>query len=168
MPPRISYERSPSVPDDIVRRLDGDAELVIDTSHMPLLITTWFGSPTLGLVQWYSEWFAGFVERSRASKARFVILDDAIRAGRPAPPVRGLLSKVQCPAEVVIDRIVVVDTAAIRGAITALSWILGNPIKTTPAIQDGVRDCLAALDAAKVGRPAKFEYRPAEPTITRA
>jgi hypothetical protein len=151
-----------------VRRVDGESEFVIDTSHMPLLITTWFGSPTLGLVEAYTEWFVRFVERSRAAGQKFVILDDAIRAGRPAPPVRGLLAKVQCPSDVVLDRVVVVDTAAIRGALTALSWITGNPIKTTPAIEQGVRDCLAQLDAAGVARPREFEFRPAEPTVTRA
>lgn len=166
---RISQERSGATkPDEIIRRLDGDSELVIDTSHMPLLITTWFRSPTLGLVQQYSEWFSSFVETNRAAGSKFVILDDAIRAGRPAPPVRGLLSKIQCPSDVVIDRIVVVDSAAIRGAITALSWIIGSPIKTTPAIDEGIRDCLAGLDAAKVARPATFEFQPPEPTITRA
>jgi hypothetical protein len=170
MQTRISPERStkrPASPDEIVRRVDGDSEFVIDSTHMPLLITTWFGSPTLGLVQAYSEWFARFVERNRASGTKFVILDDAIRAGRPAPPVRGLLAKIQCPSDVVVDRIVVVDTAAIRGAITALSWILGNPIKTTPAVNEGVRECLACLDAAKVAGPPKFEFQPAQPSITR-
>lgn len=151
-----------------VRRVDGESEFFIDTSHLPLLITTWFGSPTIGLVEVYSEWLVRFVERSRKDGRKFVILDDAIRAGRPAPPVRALLAKIQCPADVVIDRVVVVDTAAIRGALTALSWITGNPIKTTPAIDQGVRDCLARLDESGVARPPKFEFRPAEPTLPRS
>jgi hypothetical protein len=167
---RISQERAmnPGSFNQIVRRVDGESEFVIDSSHLPLLITTWFGSPTLGLVEAYTEWLVRFVERSRAAGRKFVILDDAIRAGRPAPPVRGLLAKIQCPSDVVVDRVVVVDTAAIRGALTALSWITGNPIKTTPAIEQGVRDCLVRLDEAGVARPPKFEYRPAEPTVTRA
>jgi hypothetical protein len=166
----ISQERSmnPGSLNQSFRRVDGDSELVIDTSHLPLLITTWFGSPTLGLVEVYTEWFVRFVERSRASGRKFVILDDAIRAGRPAPPVRGLLAKIQCPSDVVVDRVVVVDSAAIRGALTALSWITGNPIKTTPTIDQGVRDCLALLDESKLARPREFVFRPAEPTVTRA
>jgi hypothetical protein len=154
--------------DQIVRRVDGESEFVIDMSHLPLLITTWFGSPTLALVEVYTEWFTRFVERSRAAGRKFVILDDAIRAGRPAPPVRGLLAKIQCPSDVVIDRVVVVDTAAIRGALTALSWSTGNPIKTTPAIEQGVRDCLEQLDQCAVTRPREFEFCPAEPTVARA
>jgi hypothetical protein len=152
----------------LVRRVDGESELVVDTSHLPLVITTWFGSPTLGLVEAYTEWFVRFVERNRAAGRKFVILDDAIRAGRPAPPVRGLLAKIQCPSDVVVDRVVVVDTAAIRGALTALSWITGNPIKTTPAVDQGVRDCLVRLDEAGVARPREFVYRPAEPTVARS
>lgn len=159
---------NPGSLNQIVRRVDGESEFVIDTSHLPLLITTWFGSPTLALVAAYTEWLERFVERSRAAERKFVILDDAIRAGRPAPPVRGLLAKIQCPSDVVVDRVVVVDTAAIRGAITALSWITGNPIKTTTAIDQGVRDCLARLDASGVARPREFVFRPAEPTVARA
>jgi hypothetical protein len=159
---------NPRSREPIVRHVDGDSEYVVDTGHMPLLITTWFGSPTLGLAENYSKWFASFVERSRASGRKFVILDDASRAGRPAPPVRGCLAKIQCPSDVVIDRIVVVDTAAIRGAITALSWSTGNPIKTTPAIDVGVRDCLALLDEAGVAQPREFEYEPAEPSSPRS
>jgi hypothetical protein len=165
----ISQERSMNFGslNQSFRRVDGESELVIDTSHLPLLITTWFGSPSLGLVEAYNEWLVRFVERSRAAGRKFVILDDAIRAGRPAPPVRGLLAKIQCPSDVVVDRVVVVDSAAIRGALTALSWITGNPIKTTPAIEQGVRDCLARLDESSVPRPPKFEFRPAEPTTKR-
>jgi hypothetical protein len=167
---RISQERTmnPGSVNPIVRRVDGESELVIDTSHLPLLITTWFGSPTLGLVEAYTEWFVRFVERTRAAGQKVVILDDAIRGGRPAPPVRAVLAKIQCPSDVVVDRIVVVDSAAIRGAITALSWSTGNPIKTTPTIDQGVRDCLALLDEATVARPREFVFRPAEPTVTRA
>jgi hypothetical protein len=167
---RISQERTmnPGSSNPIVRRVDGDSELVIDTTHLPLLITTWFGSPTIGLVEAYTEWFGRFVEKTRAAGHKVVILDDAIRGGRPAPPVRAVLAKIQCPSEVVVDRVVVVDSAAIRGAITALSWSTGNPIKTAPTIDQGVRDCLAHLDAAKVARPREFVFRPAEPTVTRA
>lgn len=164
---RISQGRSANSAgsDSTIRRVDGESEFVIDTSHLPLLITTWFGSPTLGLVAVYMDWFVHFIDHNRSASRKFVILDDAIRAGRPAPAVRGLLAKIQCPKDVVVDRVVVVDTAAIRGAMTALSWITGNPIKTTQTIDQGVRECLACLDEAKVPRPREFEFRPAQPTV---
>lgn len=152
----------------LVRHVDGDVEFVIDTSHLPMLITTWFGSPTLSLVETYASWLDTFIERSRVAGRRFVILDDAVRAGRPIPQVRGRLAQIKCPGDVIIDRVVVVDTAAIRGAITALSWITGVPIKTTPTIEDGVRDCLSLLDQAQVPRPREFEFRPAQPSVRRS
>ena len=83
---------------------------------------------------------------------------------RPAPQVRGRLSKIECPPEVVIDRVVVTQTRPIRGAITALSWIIGTPIKTNETIEGGVRDCLELLDIAKVRRPREFEFEPAQPS----
>ena len=150
----------------IVRHVEGPSEFVVDTSHLPLLITTWFASPTLELAEAYTRWFHEYVERCRISGRRFVILDDASRAGRPAPPVRGCLSKIQCPPEVVIDRVVVVNSSAIRGAITALSWITGNPIKTATTVEDGVRDCLALLDAAGVAPPREFEFELVQPSAS--
>ena len=148
----------------LIRRFDGNSEFVVDTSHLPLVITTWFGAPSLELARTYTAWFAEFVEHNRSAGRRFVVLDDAMRAERPAPAVRGCLSKIRCPPEVVVDRIVVTQARSIRGAITALSWITGNPIKTDETIEGGVRGCLALLDSAKVERPRDFEFQPAEPT----
>lgn len=153
-----------NVPKTLAREVDGASEFVVDTGHIPLLITTWFGSPTVRLANAYAEWFASYVERSRVAGRRFVILDDATRAERPAPPVRGRLSKISCAPDVVIDRVVVVGSAAIRGALTAMSWTTGNTIKTTPSIEEGVRDALALLDTAEIPRPREFEYRPIQPS----
>ena len=80
------------------------------------------------------------------------------------PAVRGRLSKIQCPAEVVIDRVVIVDSAAIRGAVTALSWITGKQIKSEDTVEAGVRLCLEQLDAAQLARPRDFEWEPAQPS----
>lgn len=151
----------------IVRHIEGPSEFVVDTSHLPLLITTWFASPTFELAQAYMAWFDEYVERCRISGRRVMILDDASRAGRPVPAVRGQLSKIHCPPEVVIDRVVVVNSSAIRGAITALSWITGNPIKTATSVEDGVRDCLELLDAAGVARPRDFEFEHVQPSDNR-
>lgn len=156
-----------SASEPLVRHVDGDSEFVVDVGHMPMLITTWFGSPTLALAGTYAKWFEDFVERSRASGQRFVILDDAVRAARPAPAVRGRLSQITCSKDVVVDRVVVVGAAAIRGAITAISWSTGVPIKTAPAIDEGVRTCLELLDTARVARPREFKFRPAEPSLRR-
>ena len=148
----------------LIRHTDERCEFAVDSSHLPLLITTWFGSPSLELVETYAKWFDEFIERSRRQDRRFVILDDATRAERPAPAVRGRMSKIECPRDVVVDRVIVVQTRPIRGAITALSWIIGNPIKTNDTLEGGVRECLELLDAAKVSRPREFEFEPAQPS----
>lgn len=145
--------------DPLIRVVDDDCdcELTIDTEHMPLLVTSWFGSPSMALAEAYQEWFADFVERGEVSGRRFVVLDDASRAGRPTPTVRGCLSKIECPPALVLARIVVVDSAGIRGAITALTWSTGKPIKTVPTMEAGVRECFERLDAAGLPRPRNFD-----------
>lgn len=148
----------------LFRHVDGTSEFVVDISHMPVLITTWFGAPSVELATHYTSWFGDYVRHCHAMGKRFVILDDATRAGRPAPPVRGVLSKSECLPQVVIDRVVVSQERAIRGAVTALSWISGKQIKAEDTVEAGVRRCLELLDQAKLARPRDFEWKPAQPS----
>jgi hypothetical protein len=147
---------------EIIRHVDGAGEFVVDTRQLPLLITSWFGAPTVALVERYAQWFDSFVELSRLAGRRFVILDDTSLAERPTPSVRGQLSKLACPTDVVIDRVVVVQARAIRGAVTALSWITGKTIRTANCVEDGLRECLERLDRADVTRPREFVFVPAQ------
>jgi hypothetical protein len=149
----------------IIHHVDGASEITVDSRHLPLLITSWFGSPTVTLIERHAQWFEDFIETSRIAGGRFVILDDATRAERPSPSVRGRLSKLECPADVVIDRVVVVAAPAIRGAVTALSWITGKTIRTVNSTDDGLRECLERLDRAGVTRPRKFEFVPARASM---
>jgi hypothetical protein len=150
----------------IIRHVDGACEIATDSRHLPLLITSWFGSPTLTLVERHAQWLGEFIEASRSAGGRFVILDDASQAERPTPSVRGRLSKLECPPDVVIDRVVVVAAPAIRGAVTALSWITGKTIRTVGSAEDGLRECLERLDRAGVTRPRKFEFVPARSSMS--
>ena len=148
----------------IVRHTDGGSEYVIDTRHLPLVVTTWFGSPTVGLVDAYDTWLRRFIETSAVAGRRVVLLDDATRAERPAPQVRGRLAQLDCPATVVVARVIVASTAAIRGAVTALTWSTGKQLQTVETIEAGVNECLKIFGENKIVPPRKFELVPAQPT----
>lgn len=145
-----------------VRHTDGDREVVIDTRHLPLVVTTWFGAPSIGLVDAYDEWLRRFVETSSLSGRRVVLLDDATRAERPTPAVRGRLAKLECPATVVVARVIVAPTAALRGAVTALTWSTGKPLQTVDTIEAGVSECLRLFGEHGIVPPRKFEIVPAQ------
>ncbi|MFO7566054.1 MAG: hypothetical protein R6X02_25645 [Enhygromyxa sp.] len=147
-----------------MRHTDGDREVVIDIRHLPLVVTTWFGAPSVELVEAYDGWLRRFVETSSLSGRKVVLLDDASRAQRPTPAVRGRLAKLECPAAVVVARVIVAPSAAIRGAVTALTWSTGKPLQTVPTIEAGMSECLRIFAEQGIVPPRKFELVPAQPS----
>ncbi|HLT37999.1 MAG TPA: hypothetical protein VK034_17055 [Enhygromyxa sp.] len=148
----------------IIRHTDGDRELVIDTRHLPLVVTTWFAAPSVELVEFYDRWLRRFVETSSLSGRRVVLLDDATRAERPNPQVRGRMAKLECPPAVVVARVIVAPTAALRGAVTALTWSTGKQLPTVDTIETGVNECLQIFSDNQIVPPRKFEIEPAQPS----
>lgn len=135
---------------DFIRHVDGDVEFVVDLSRYPLVVSTWFGAPTTPLIDAYEAWFQPFAEQCRSRGERIVILDDATHAGRPTPKVRARLAQIETPIDILVDRVVVVRSAAIRGAITALSWMTGDKLRTAKTVREGVADCLEILRQAGI------------------
>jgi hypothetical protein len=96
-----------------------------------------------------------------------VLLDDASRAERPTPQVRGRLAQLDCPANVVVARVIVASTAAIRGAVTALTWSTGKQLQTVETIEQGVNEALRIFAANSIVPPRKFEIEPIQPSNSR-
>ncbi len=148
----------------IVRHADGDSEFVVDVRHLPLVVTTWFGAPSLGLVEAYDGWLRRFVEASTIGARKVVILDDASRAGRPTPQVRGRLAQLDCPDAVIVARLIVVQNPAIRGATTALSWITGKQLRTIETLEAGVNEALKIFATRGIVPPRKLEIEQPQPS----
>ncbi|NVB40923.1 hypothetical protein G6O69_23995 [Pseudenhygromyxa sp. WMMC2535] len=138
----MRFETSP-----IVRHVDGEFEFVIDLTHFPLVVTTWFSGLSVPLFDRYEQWFTKFIATCRAREQRVVILEDATHMGRPSPAVRARIAKLDRPDDVIIDRVVVVQSPAVRGAITALSWVTGAQVLTVRDVPAGVAKCKELLQA---------------------
>lgn len=151
----------------IVRHTDGDREFVVDTRHLPLLVTTWFGQPTIPLVDKYDAWLRHFIETSALANRRVVLLDDATRAERPSPPVRGRMAKIDCPANVVVARVIVAPTSALRGAVTALTWSTGKPLQAVDSIEAAVTESLKIFAEHQIIPPRRLKIEPAQPSSAR-
>lgn len=113
---------------DVQRFMDGDAEVVIDARFMPIVISTWMGTPTLGLANTYCEWLSGFYAEYAKLGTRLIMVSDAALANRPGGEVRTRFAAAETP-EFVLDSLVVVTNPAVRGAATAIRWIAGERMK---------------------------------------
>lgn len=113
---------------NVYRFVDGDAEVVVDTRFMPIVISTWMGTATLGLANSFCEWLAGFQAEQAKLGVRLVFVSDAALAGRPGGEVRKRFAAAETP-DFVLDSLVVVTNPAVRGAATAIRWMAGERMK---------------------------------------
>lgn len=124
---------------------DGQSLLVLDDDRSPVLIATWFGPATLKNVERFYAWVVERQERAKAAGAKLALINDALDAERPGPDVRQGLAKLPVDAEVMLAAPVVLTSSLVRGALTAVGWLLGDKMRgvTTWATMD------EALQAAR-------------------
>lgn len=113
---------------NVFRFLDTDAEVVIDLRFMPIVISTWMGTPTIALANAFCEWLAVFQAEHAKLGTRLVFVSDAALAGRPGGEVRKRFAAADTP-DSVLDSLVVVTNPAVRGAATAIRWMAGERMK---------------------------------------
>jgi hypothetical protein len=153
---------------------DAASAIVIDDSARGIVIATWFGEPTVALVDRYFDWHATYLDRLRKERGRFVTITDAFATARPSPSARKRIAErmdalgpdVQ---ELTVASYVIFESALIRGVITALAW-LHAPLAETIAVASpalAIGAALRDLDAAGIPRPTNLSAatykRPAKP-----
>lgn len=99
--------------------------IVVSDAHFPLLISTWFGTPDKEIIEFYFEWQAIRLAHARDSNTRVVTIIDALDAARPAASMRKTIAEhsekiLEGFAPIIVHSRVVVESALVRGAITAI------------------------------------------------
>jgi hypothetical protein len=152
---------------------DGDAAIVIDERSWPIITGTWFGATTETLVTQYFAHSAAQLARAGVGQRRIVILTDTYATKPPSAKVRqriGELSRTQVEASRprVLANYTVIESALIRGVVTALSWIDPSmaDTKNVPSFEAGLAGALAELKAAGIPVPARLPTRQADPRRT--
>lgn len=153
---------------------EGTASVVLDSRAWPVVITTWFGTPTEGLVDRYFDQHATILERGRKNSERIVLISDTFATERPTATARKRIAdRTSAHADVAqsitLQSFIVIESALIRGAVTALSWVMPSmeENEVVGSIETAIDRALAALDAAGIARPtglrARTYHRPARP-----
>lgn len=137
---------------DIVPRVGefSTSRIVIDDRYLPFLIATFYGKTDVVAGQWHLGAQNEIVLNAAKNGHRVISISDATHAERPDPDARkfwadSTRNEPSAVRDATLARFIVVDSAVIRGAITAIGWL--NPeirnIKTfatvSAAIEEGMR-----------------------------
>jgi hypothetical protein len=145
---------------DYLTARDGEAGVVGDVRHFPVLIATWFGEPTERLVRHYFAWSDEVAREAYVRRERYVIVSDNVNAVRPSPRTRALIADlIDAGPAATTDRIiasfVVFDSALVRGAVTAMQWLSKKDwrLTTTATVQEAIAGALGVLAKHGLRRP---------------
>lgn len=153
---------------------DGASSVVVDDRAWPIVFATWFGEPTEALVDRYFAHHATVVERAREQRERIVLVTDTFATDRPSPKARKRITDLSATqakevAPHTLKSLVVIESALLRGVVTALAWIDPGLAESenVSGIGVAIERALAVLDGAGIARPpgltASSYRRPARP-----
>jgi hypothetical protein len=132
--------------------------IVVQDECFPVLCSTWVNSASEPVVEQYFRWLVPLVERASREGVPLVNITDAGLASAPDAAVRRLIADrtrdllPQNRGEV--RSITVVESAAIRAVLSALSWLHGDMRSETVATRTAALERAAAmLRAADVAPP---------------
>jgi len=159
----------------VLHGTDGDA-IVVDETHFPVVIATWYGAASPASVRAYYDWLGRMLERAVAARRTLVNIVDSAPAGVPSAEVRRLISELtlvwekQGANDTTVRAFVVIESAAIRGVINVLNWLHGGMKSVNVAsLDDAVQSGLGALADAGEPVPPGFAVgrvaRPPRPTV---
>lgn len=108
---------------------DGEAAIALDARFPPLFITTWFGAPTTSLVDAYFERSDVLFDGAVTELRKLVLITDLGDADYADATVRRRLAEAtearqdRGHSTCILGNFVVVRSAAVRGALTAIGWL---------------------------------------------
>lgn len=62
--------------------------LHLSTQYFPIVIATWFGVPSVNIIERYGAWLNRMADRAKKQGTKVVLLGDFTTAARPTPEVR--------------------------------------------------------------------------------
>jgi hypothetical protein len=142
----------------------GDGVMVDDT-YFPVVVSTWFGAATEPAVRAYFAWLHRVLGRAQAGRVPALVnITDAGPAGNPSPDVRRLIAELTVGWEKAgadqlhVTSYVVVESAVIRGVLTALGWLHGDmKAENLASCSQAIERALADLAAAGVSPPVGLD-----------
>lgn len=150
--------------------------LHLDARWFPVLIATWFGVPTTGVVERYAAWLDRMADRARDEGTKLVIMGDTTRLEeRPGPDVRTTMAaaigslQARHPGRF-LGGSTIVEGPVMRAVLLMVLALTRRALDMRPVrdLEHAFVRTFALLDEAGIPRPAGLDaksYRsPARPT----
>ncbi len=112
--------------------------VALDDRTYPVVFATWIGSADAATLRAFFSWNDALLRRVTSERRTFTMITDATRAQRPDAAARSIIAELTQqmrrdhvasePFRVVGP--VVLDNPLVRGALTAVGWIMGTSLDT--------------------------------------
>jgi hypothetical protein len=143
--------------------------VALDDRTYPVVFATWIGSADATTLRGFFDWNTEILRRATREKRVFSMITDATRANRPDAAARAMIAELTKDMQVKhadsdayrVVGPVVVDNPLVRGALTAVGWIMGTNFETEYA--DSCASAITIVQKRFVARGAPW---PAELTPT--
>lgn len=149
--------------------------IVLNPEHFPVVVATWFGTPTHAVVDAYLQWLSGVTKRAQEEGTRFVVIGDTTGMDeRPGPELRrhlaSAIDKFQAEAgDTVLGVMTIFSNPLMRAVVTMTLFITQRQLQLVP-----VKGMAEAIDRARellrqagveppAGLDAETYRRPADP-----
>lgn len=116
----------------------GVGAVALDDRHYPVVLATWEGPASATTLGAFFDWNDDVLRRAIAEKRHFSLITDAARAARPDAAARAIIAErtqrmqreraAADPYRIVGP--VVLEDPLVRGALTAVGWIMGTSLET--------------------------------------
>jgi hypothetical protein len=147
-----------------------DCAIAIDMRAHPVVITTWFGTATVDLIDRYYQWFDTLVAASLAAEQRLVRISDLGPARFPPGNVRKRSYehiRGDLATDVTLVNYVVVENPLIRGVVASIRWIGGGrrepDFQLVDTVPHALERAIERLKIARIPRPEGLEPDSYEP-----
>jgi hypothetical protein len=135
----------------------GASALALDDRTFPVVFATWIGAPDTTLIRAFFAWNDAVLARVAQEHTVFVLISDGTAAARPDAAGRLLiadLTREMAKSHSAVEplraaSLVVLDNPLVRGAMTAIGWLMGG------MHNDYAASCAAAITFAR----ERFEAR---------
>jgi hypothetical protein len=141
-----------------------DCAVALDSRSHPVMISSWYGAPSIGLVDEFYRWSDRRAAAAMADEQQLLRIADLSHCRPPSGAVRKRAfehTRNDLVNEITLALIVVVEDPTLRGVVTTMRWIGGGRRELEIVVVDrmatAIEQALERLRAERIPAPAGLD-----------